>query len=296
MNAIDILQGYFNIGEDISNENYIATLKYEFYDEQKFGSLMSAEKMMKVYWYEILARAHWASIASIQRNHSWMKALLNAFDQNNYLAFSGALRSLIESCGDSMTSLKDIPRTLAKDAEVISVCLKGNAKKMFTSPELEDRLIHFLYARKISKEDKKNNTFPESHLAKFTTHYLTVLDNGMKDGPVMQLYSELCQLSHPAAPSILYSMNQTNRGDYQVLGYNSKFNRVAISELLSEHGQAIIQVCQYGYNNSLVLLKLLNYFNRKDLETPQLRKYPLSDIEIWQKIKRELKKNVKNKG
>lgn len=285
MSPIDILKRYCLLGEELTNETYLTNLAYRFYDDEKFSYIRDVGQMMKIYWYEILARAHWVAISSVLRNTCWLKAILYNYEQNNFLAFAGALRSYIESCGDSMTSMKDIPHSFARDYKQITMCVKGNSKKMIISKEIEDRLIHFTYARKVSNEEKQNKLVPESHIAKFTTHYLNVLDNNIKDGPVMQLYSELCQISHPAAQSLLHFMNQTSQGNYEIIRFNLQHNRESISNLIDNHQEAIIQVSQYGYNNSLVLLKLLNKFNLKELITPQLNNYPLQDIKAWNNIK-----------
>ena len=53
---------------------------------------------------------------------------------------------------------------------------------------------------------------------------------------------------------------------------------------LNDFKDSINTACQYGYNNALVILKLLNIFNIKELETPKLNSIELTYINVWNKV------------
>lgn len=283
MKAIDILKGYLTLGEDIVSEEYLRGIAYKFYNNNKYSKISNGFELNRIYWNEILTRIHWASITTIQRNISWGKGILQSYSDNNFLPFAGNLRSFIESNGDSMTSLSPIPLTIARDFKQISNCVLGRKINPVTNPQLEEMLIHFHYARKLTKSEKALDSTPKSHEAEFVTKYLEILDSNSKDGPVNKMYSELCQFTHPAAHSVLLNMEGFKDDDYTVLSYKGNTAQTIMDEFIDKYQDPIITVCSYGFNNAFVLLKLLNLFNIAGISTPKLSSIELTNINVWNK-------------
>ncbi len=291
MDSIEILKFYLKLGEDIISERYLNGISYSFLDNSKFAKIRDGYKLNQVYWNEMLTRAHWASVSTILRNTSWLKGIIHSYDGNNFLPFAGNLRAFVESCGDSMTSLQAIPLTIARDYNQISDSVKGRKLNPIVNPELEEMLIHFQYARKLSKSEKELDSVPKSHEAKFITKYIEVMDGNKPDGPVKRLYSELCQFVHPAAHSVMYNMIGFEEDDYTIMKYNENATPTVMHNFINDFQDSINTVCQYGYNNALVILKLLNLVGIKELETPKLNSIQLTNINVWNKAVALIYKN-----
>ena len=238
------------------------------------------DKAMQVYWHEILSRAHWTAITAIFRNRRWISAISSAVTDRNALAFAAALRGLIESAGDTHTALQNIPTTLARDAANIKGAISGKLGPRLLVDSIEDDLIHFAYARKL----KKGEAAPASHHAKTIQEYIEILKRG-KVKQVADLYSELCDFTHPGASSVWLWLCQ--HGEHEVEIVSSR-EAETISRLLSEYSETIENLLSFGFNGPLITLAVLNYFPAKSLHTTALANWDFSDIPIWRKIDRDL--------
>jgi hypothetical protein len=155
---------------------------------------------MQIYWREILARSHFAAVTAILRSRHWIGAIISAAESENCLAFAAAFRGLIESAADASTALTRVPRTLARDHPWIMRALSGGlAKKAFLAPELENMLIHFAYARHLTKAQLASA--PRSHKALKVREYIGDLEKGQVR-EVVDCYQELCDMTHPGASSV----------------------------------------------------------------------------------------------
>ena len=86
---------------------------------------------------------------------------------------------------------------------------------MMISKELEDTLIHFTHARKLSKGEDA----PSTHRARQPWEYIKRIEE-MNNNGVKELYSELCELVHPAADSVL--MWFVKEGDHLAIKSNTQ--------------------------------------------------------------------------
>jgi hypothetical protein len=171
---------------------------YPFMDTPAFRAL-PLEQMHKVYWEEMLYRAHWAAISNFIRHIRWFDACItHSVNTPNYPAFCAVLRGLTESAADTRHSLGSVPETLASDSSHILDALAGKSTTTVVNKDIEDMLIHFQLARKL----KKDEGAPGTHNAESAATYISAIDHA--DYPVKDLYSELCQVVHPAAQSLFW--------------------------------------------------------------------------------------------
>ncbi len=213
------------------------------------------DEMFEVYLIGILERCHLACITSLARTNSWLKSSLSQLESNNLLGFSASLRGLLEATAD------------AHDATLITVnhlynCFpfiylrveKSNTSaKPILLEELEDRLIHYTYARK----QPKGSTPLPYHTNKSNADYIRAIEQHGATG-AMQLYSRLCELTHPASPSISCFLQQTDK--YISLDFSQE--KQIIHELLTEYKTTIERVATLTINSaltSLIILKKMNF-------------------------------------
>ncbi|MBD2755795.1 hypothetical protein [Spirosoma validum] len=271
---------------------------YTIHDNEKFREAFmdNPPQLQKVYWQEILQRAHWAGLSSLLRNLKWIDGVNTSIKENNFLSFTANLRCLIESCGDNFLSLRPVATTLADNHHNISNCLSGQMKEktLFVSKELEEILIHFAYARKISKEEKEiSGKFPKYQNAKPAAEYLKQLDNKVDNGPISELYSFLCQFSHPAALSIHYLFEQTDMDDSYEFTYLDNPDVKYINMILESYNDEIMNSIMFGFNTSLLTLKTLNLFDYVLTKTPIVDMIDLSELKTWKTITDKFKMKTK---
>jgi hypothetical protein len=100
---------------------------------------------------------------------------------------------------------------------------------MVVNKGLEDMLVHFQFARNLKKGEAALGT----HKAESAAKYISVIDH--EDSPVKGLYSELCQVVHPAAQSLSWFTDIGPDGVKIVWPDDSE----AILDLCSQHGEII---------------------------------------------------------
>lgn len=247
----------------------------EVYRQKSLDPVTSHPYAGQIYWSEILARAHMASVSSILRTTRWADAALREYIAGNLFGWASSCRSLIESAGDSGHSLSGVPLTLAKHHRGIKNELSGkNGKVRIFARELEDALIHFSHARKI----KKNEDAPQSHKAMQSTEYIKFIED-MKVVGVRELYAYLCELVHPAASSI--STLFVPCAEAWVLSPENE--QVVLKKVARESSSLMAEVMMAAYNPPILILKVLHTF---DLFTKidVLRKFDFSQIPLWPKI------------
>lgn len=266
---------------------------YTIHDNDFFRDSFSSNinELHRIYWEEILQRAHWAGLTSIIRNFNWIKGTVSSMQTNNLLAFTANLRCLIESSGDSMLSLLPIPMTLAKNFKNISLALQNKIEdnNVFLSNEIEELLIHFSYARKITSLEKEiEGKMPKYQNSKPAFEYLKALDNKVENGPISELYSILCQFSHPAAHSIHYLLNMDSNDEKYSFKYSYRADNENINRIINQFNDEIVDSLYYGFNPGILTLKTLNFFDFKLVKTPYVDKVNTDDIKTWNNIIEEI--------
>ena len=223
-------------------------------------------RMAQIYWTEIFYRAHVASMTALVRHICWMEACLDLCGERpNFLGFAACLRGLLENAADTFFSLRAVPLTIASQFNGIEEMFRGHhSSKGFICEELEQLLIHFLYARKLDASEVD----PGHHKAAAVFEYVnSLVDNN--DAKVRKLYAELCQLAHPAAQSVQWLL----RGPADSLWVGKRRDMEAISSLLERNADALDTITDVPVNISISILKLLNMSHLVEVKTTSADRY-----------------------
>jgi hypothetical protein len=268
------------IAEELANE------QYQFEDNAVFivKSLDPESGRAyagRIYWREILFRAHMASVASIFRTTRWIDSAVNEYSSGNLFGWASACRALIESSGDIGHSLFKVAPTIAKHHRDIAVEISGKgAGPSSSSQALEDTLIHFSHARKIGNSEIDP---PKSHRALQTREYVKFIEEMKVEGAV-DLYAELCEIVHPAASSVAV-MFVVENGKWSV---NFNAEKARLNQLVASSAPVLSNVLMAAYNPPLLILRVLHNFNLFK-KIAGLRKVQFDNIPVWKEIQRDLK-------
>jgi hypothetical protein len=267
---------YETINEIVKN---LSGSKYFLMNNSDFTKIAENDLSngMKIYWSEMLYRAHMTSTISIIRNYRWFSGILQASDNQNIMSFAACFRGFLESSADSFDSLFHIARNLAELQTTIKLALKQELNINIVSPELEDLLIHFSHARKVEKNEKT----PLSHHAKTTKQCLVNLI-GTENGPIMDLYKLLCEITHPAAISVLTFLH-TEDGQEIETCFNNDYK--VIEYICTTYKEQVLQLFYQGTTPPILILKVLNNLENKEVFTPFIKRVNLEGIPAWGNIK-----------
>ena len=259
--------------------------RYTFTATEEFERIVRDDprRGMQIYWGEILARSHLTAVTTVLRSRHWIDAVISGAGSNNSLAFAAALRGLIESAADASTALERVPCTLARDHSQIVRALSGDlGKPFFVVSQIEDDLIHFSYARHLTKDE--GTTAPRSHKARKVREYIEVLERG-KVTEVVKCYQALCDLTHPGASSVWMWLNPINELE---LDLATDKDESVIAYFLAEYRMTFLELLMFAFNPAIVTLNVLNYFPVVQFHVPQLLNWDLSRIPMWEKCRNDL--------
>ena len=262
--------------------------RYRFMDNEEYKdlSLRDSSKGMQVYWSETLQRAHLAAVTAMLRSRRWLSGVVHARTENNLPVFAAALRGLMESAADASTSLIGTPLTLVNHHSSITEALAGRATTVFISSEVEDELIHYSHARRIRGPERANS--PQSHEARTVQEYLEIFGDQNADH-VRQCYSDLCDLTHPGASSVVMwlASNDPAGLEFRLATHQDE---ALIAGLLRQYPTVPLELLMFAFNVPAITLNVLNYFPVEDLHTPKLLNWHLDGIPGWVKCRDELER------
>lgn len=263
-----------DIASDIAKESY----SFEDLDEFELNAHVEGTGMDhagRIYWTEMLYRAHMASVAAVFRTTRWIEVAIREHEAGSLYGCASACRSLIESAGDIGLSLNSVALTLASNKDKVKAHIDGRAPgSLLISRELEDSLIHFTHARKVAKTEDA----PDSHKAMQSFKYIDYVDQ-MKIPGVKELYARLCEIVHPAAESV--SVTFVPKGGAWVV---DPFNESVVwQNLLDEGRDTLSGVVMASYNAPLLILKTLHSFDMFT-KLSGLRKYRFDSIPEWSRV------------
>lgn len=264
-------------------------VRYSFMSDQEYVELLmrDSNEAMRVYWTEMLERAHIASITVILRSRQWLAAVLSAQSDRNALMFAGAFRSLLESAADATTALLGIPITLASNYPAISKSLMGRAGTITIAPDLEEELIHYSHGRYIKRSEW--NETPQSHRARQSHEYLKVFGD-LRADKTAQYYRYLCDLTHPGAPSVSMWFAPADATSMDFI-LSTEQDEAIINDFLKEYETVPFDTLTFAFNLPVVVLSILNYFPIKNLHTDQLLNWNLNRIPVWTRCRAKLDEN-----
>lgn len=206
--------------------------------------------MRASYVLGLLERSHLACVVTLARNHRWLRGAINSSDSKNLLAFAACLRGFLEAAADSHDVLQYVPMALIEGRDYLYKALHQPTlvQEEISFAALEDRLIHFAFAQKQSKGVVE----PATPKPKATGEYIREIQHFGVQGAV-ELYAELCDLTHPAAPSVDCFLDATT------CSYTLNFLRdqERIDSLLERHDEPLIKLLMYSFNMALTGLAFL---------------------------------------
>lgn len=258
----------------------IAGTSYEFVPESSLGAIVEPRVLVRNYTLEILSRTHAVAFVSMARSLRWADATTNAVNSENFFAFCACFRGLIESAADTYDCLTVVPMLLASNMRSLREAVKGSATAGLDAGELEDRLIHFLFARKLGKTELA----PNSHRRKEVWQYLKLLkEHG--GSLVEECYRELCEVTHAAHASVSPFFMHVDRSLYKVAMANDGEWLASFNE---RFGDIFDPLVQRALTPSVLTLKVLNVVLVPHLQTPSVEKYSLDGVAAWPAIAAEL--------
>ncbi len=277
--GLSAARAYFPLVDQITEQTQAA--RYTFLDQEEFVRLAANQPSagMKVYWTEMLYRAHISAAVSIRRSRAWLDAVVDAQCNRNAMATAAGLRGFIESAADSNDSLSQVPLTIASTASNIRSALSGTLETGVVNPELEDKLVHFAYARKLRGKDPT----PQQYHAKSAAEYMAEF-TWFNAPRVLQLYSQLCEYVHAAAPSVHVFLSTIDEGLQDIVTHK----RDPELDLPSDLASSMERVAILALTPPLLVLAVLNFFALPELHTPAATSQVCSGVPMWAKIERAL--------
>ncbi len=264
---------YPPIIQDLLEDSY--NKKYHFLTRDDF-KLLSEIDSKYVYWIEILYRSHWAATSNLIRYNKWFELCHNSSVTNpNYIAFCSGLRGILECATDTYDALASVPLTMAQLlSHIEDALLRRPTLNRIISTELEDALIHFSFARKLTKHEDA----PESHKAKTASEYIALLDS--KDLPLKSLYAELCQVVHPAHQSTAWLVGV----EEQYYKIQRPDDLAFILNLCGRYKECIEYIQVSSVNASMFIFQVLNMLSCPELHNSSADKYDMSNIPLYKRI------------
>jgi hypothetical protein len=241
--------------------------------------------MQQIYWQEMLLRAHWAAMLNLLRHARWQAGCVAAYQApGNFLSFAANLRGLIEAALDAQYSLGAFPMTLADNYTGVQTALQGNLNGALVSPEVEDLLIHFVYARKLTKQDQ--GAAPASHQALDPKDYRNGLNLPAEHRErFRQLYDDLCGVCHPTAIGLVSVWETLPSGAVRVTALD---DRAAIKAFYDQHKEAVQFALSLSVTTSALCLRTMNRFAFAEVHCDAVEIWNFNDIRAWRKIEEKL--------
>lgn len=262
----------------------IARVVYKYQDIEEFKKINSIEESQLVYWSEMLQRYHFSCATSLLRLKKWFELLELSHEAENYYGFCTALRGLIEACSDSFFLFGKVTFTFSDNFKRIKEAINGKSRLVMLSSEVEDELIHYMYARKLSKTEIKDK--PDSHRAKFVFKYL----ENMKSEKMNKLYSELCQVSHPSMMS--FSPFVLSVDEHNIMLHSEYIDGKLNKSILERFADTIYHSAMLAVIPALTGLRIINTLESdllSSLKTENSAFTYLDGSDYWEDIKDRFK-------
>lgn len=222
---------------------------------------------------ELLGRAHQVAHLTLLRQLRWLDGIEFGFSSPNLFVFASSLRGFVEAAGDSLKCLQYVPPFIGNNYQLIkNVLAKRFTERPVAVKRLEDELIHFTHGRKAVKGE----TIEKMHTALSAAEYVSELDS-VGETKAKDLYSYLCQQTHPAAASVLCFLVPLDSTANKV-GWHFECENDEIAFIISRHRLVIEQAFQLVFNVSLLSLYCLNRLSDERFVTPQLANVDLTLI------------------
>lgn len=269
---LDGFRGSFN--------NTYTFLDRELYTELLFQKPVEASR---VYWKEMLYRAHLAASVSLLRHLDWVEGALIAVQHRNLLSCAAAIRGFVESVADSDEALRVVPNALADYALVVRQALEGREPVLLIQDAgLEYKLIHFTHARRAEKGEE----LPSVYRARTMQDYLKYFA-GEKQTDVCGLYKFLCGLTHPTADSVNIFVDTDVRATETLCALRESRDIGELRAILAPYVPIMPDLFGLGINTPILILKIINRFPLPQLHNPIAELISIEGTE-WTEISSKL--------
>lgn len=291
----DALELYYTIYSDVVNR--IEHKNYEYTDLDGFLNIHvkglsngDIRHSQKIYWQEILLRVHFAAVTSLIRTQKWLSGVVLGKEEKNIFVFSASLRGFLEATVDSYYSLEILPTSLALNFKTINLALKGELNQLFISEELESKLIHFQFAKK-----GKKGVDASVNIAHTNTKYIELFD--LENMGIKALYSELCEVTHPASNSINCFTKEIIVSEHHSYSVTStETDNDVILEIISKYSEQINSLLKIGISLYCTCLKLLTLFDFENIHSEYINESIFETIlnkDSWNQILEMIEKGEK---
>ncbi len=291
---IKLINYYYYLFTDILNK--IEHKKYCYMETGSFIQLYfqgirkgNICHTMQTYWKEILLRAHFTSVLSIIRNQKWLSGVVMGIESKNLMVFSASLRGFLESVVDSYYSIEQLPTSLSLNYKSINKAVRGECNQIFFSEELEDKLIHFQFAKKT--KDKYNN----AKKALTNAEYIDFFDM-WSDVKTKELYSMLCEITHPASRSLsCFTSKVVVSESYSYATTSSSTDNEQIFEIIHDYGDEIVQLMKMSLPAPVICLKILSMYDFEDVKSEYVNECDINNIiseKSWNEILEMMEKGT----
>ena len=275
--------------EDVNKR--IVHKEYGFMNNLDFINLLfndiNTGMQMQIYWRELLQSLHLASVTALMRNQKWMQGVYYGTDYNNYIVFAASLRGYLEAFVDSYYSTNFKFISIAENFSDISKALEGTLDRPFYSKEFEESLIHYYSASKTANTKSYNAEFLDPLTARKYIDAFDLPNSELKH----QLYSELCEIVHPASSSVKCFTKEDNSGLYTIRTVNGKDSKL-IDEMLERYSKLLKLVFKVSNAIPVVNLKTLNCFKESCISSSYIENSLISNISVipgaWETIAKKL--------
>ena len=284
---------YVNMIDELNLEDLSTRYTFMNQDEYRDLAISDPAQGMRVYWYEILARAHFCSAIAVMRTRRWLtdarppapppESMESAGNERNLLGFAASFRGLLESAADTATSLSVVPHTLSRLSSKIARALSGKLETIVVSSDIENELIHFSHARYLKSSEAKGDL--THHKARTTQTYMDVLKKGGVAN-VARCYGELCDLTHPGATSVMMWLRSVDGS----LTLSARQDESIIQGYVQRNKDIFQDLLMFGFNPAIVTLAVLNHLPEEGFHTPELLSWNLDSINLWRTCHNELRK------
>ena len=253
---------------------------YRIMRPAEFAALESIAERNKVYWQEILYRAHFGACTALMRLHEWLHGSKRALADENVLMLAAGIRGFLEAAADTFESFSDVPSSLADCHMLVRRAIKGEFhEQLAVAPELESMLIHFAHARKL-----KPGEGPELHSAKTAKDTLSAI--AKLEPTITTVYAALCDHAHPARSSVFRFAREITQPDK--VTFDPQVGSEKIREILTLSGEVGRVALMLGVAPVVVTLKVLNSFAFAPVASPWADGVSLPFSSTWRELERRL--------
>lgn len=262
----EIFEQYYVIYSDVIEK--IEHKNYQYTDLEGYMSIYvdglskgDIRESQKIYWQEIMQRVHFATVTSLIRSKKWLEGVVLGLETKNLLLFSSSFRGFLEATVDSYYSLESLPTSMALNFRIINSALKGESNEVIVQEEIENKLIHFQFAKKCKK-----GIDAEVKIALNNTDYIKSFD--LEHMGIKELYSDLCEVAHPAANSVnCFTKEEIVSENHSYIITSTETDNLVITELIDKYSSQVEHLLKIGLSLYCICLKILTLFEYEDVHS-----------------------------